>query len=352
MKIIKEDIDWAVAEKILSSEQGESLWNALLKRTSNQKGGFNFANVAYYLGAFIILCGMTWFMSLAWEQFGGKGLLFLACFYVFLFILAGKTLWFQQNLKVPGGLLFTVAVCMTPLVIYGLLTQLKLWPQQYDPENYNFYFVSDKSSLILIELGTALAGLVTLKFIKFPFLTAPITLALGLFSLDLTALLMFYRTGETWYSGDYLVSFWFGIVCLITAYFLDVKTSQTEEDYAFWLYLFGLMSFWISMTFMTNGSEGQLLIYFLINIGLMLFSVLLNRRVFIVFGGIGIAYYLYYLSYRVFQGSLLFPLALTVLGILVIYAGVQYQRNEEAIARWIVGSLPMSIRKLLPRRRC
>ncbi|WP_277989814.1 hypothetical protein [Phormidium pseudopriestleyi] len=40
-----------------------------------------------------------------------------------------------------------------------------------------------------------------------------------------------------------------------------------------------------------------------------------------------------------------------VLGLLMIYAGIQYQRNEEAIERLIVGNLPMSIRDILPRRR-
>ena len=179
---VKEDLDWAVSEGILSAEQGESLWNALQKRASNRPQ-FNFANVAYYFGAFIVLAGMTWFMSLAWEQFGEKGLLFLACLYAFLFVLAGKHLWFKQNLKIPGGFLFTIAVCMTPIAIFGILAQLNLEPTEYRLEAPQTYLLYQRVFSIIMALGTILAGLITLKFIKFPFLLAPITLA-GWFFLE------------------------------------------------------------------------------------------------------------------------------------------------------------------------
>lgn len=351
MKIVKQDIDSAVLEGILCAEQGESLWNALQKRTSNRPQ-FNFANVAYYFGAFIVLSGMSWFMTLAWEQFGGNGLLFLAFFYAFLFILAGKNLWFKQNSKVPGGLLFTIAVCMTPLAVFGLISQMELWPAPYINEASSTYFVREKGIFVWMELATILAGIITLKFIKFPFLMAPITVASGFLFIHLTPIIVLYTTGETWWSyPNPRAFFWFGLICLMVAYWVDVKTSRIEEDYAFWLYLFGLICFWSSMTYMSNGSPRQFFIYFLINLGLMLLSVLLHRRVFIVFGAIGIAYYLYYLFNIFFQDSLLFPLTMMVLGLLLIYAGIQYQRNEEAIERLIVGNLPMSVRDILPRRR-
>jgi hypothetical protein len=241
---------------------------------------------------------------------------------------------------------------MTPLAVLGLITQAESWLLQYVFDSQSSYFIQEKSSFILMELATILAGIITLRFIKFPFLMAPITLASGFLSIHLTAVIVFYTTGETWWSyQDYWVFFWFGLICLMVAYWVDVKTSRIEEDYAFWLYLFGLMSFWFSLTFMGVGYYWDPFIYLFINIGLILLSVLLHRRVFIVFGVLGVSYLLYDLSYRTFQGSLLFPLTIMVLGLLVIYAGIQYQRNEEAIERLIVGNLPMSLRDILPRRR-
>jgi hypothetical protein len=69
-----------------------------------------------------------------------------------------------------------------------------------------------------------------------------------------------------------------------------------------------------------------------------------------VFGALGVLGYLGYLSYRVFEDSLLFPVALTFLGILIIYAGVVYQRNAAALAVRLQTHLPEEIRALVPPR--
>jgi hypothetical protein len=347
MKIFKEDIDWVISQGILSSEQGETLWTALQQRARNRPQ-FNFANVAYYFGALIIISSMTWFMTLAWELFGGMGLFFLAASYALVFILAGKTLWFQQNLKIPGGLLFTIAVCMTPLGIYGLLKMLGLWPTEYGAGYIDYYHLINGHFLIM-ELATILAGLCALKFVKFPFLTAPIAFSLWFMSMDLTPVL-FGQNAWGW-NERLWVSFWFGLVCLIVAYWVDLKTTHIPEDYAFWLYLFGLLSFWFSMTLMGGGTEWDYFLYFLINLGLMFLSVLLRRRAFIVFGGMGVFGYFGHLAHSIFQDSLLFPFVVTVLGILIIYIGVQYQRHQETLERLILGWVPMSFRQVLPHRR-
>jgi uncharacterized protein (UPF0333 family) len=60
--------------------------------------------------------------------------------------------------------------------------------------------------------------------------------------------------------------------------------------------------------------------------------------------------YLGYLSYRVFEDSLMFPVALTLLGIAIIYVGVVYQRNAAAVAVALQSNLPEEIRALVPPR--
>lgn len=347
MKIFKEDVDWVVSRGIITPEQGEELWNALEERASNRPQ-FNAANVAYYFGALIVISGMTWFMNLTWEQFGGVGLFAIASLYALCFVLAGKTLWFQQNLRIPGGLLFTIAVCMTPLAIYGLQRTLDLWPQG-EPGAYHDYYVWITGSWFFMELGTILAGLIALKFVKFPFLTAPVAFSLWFMSMDLTPLL--FGKFNLFWNERLWVSFWFGLACLVVAYWVDIKTTRIAEDYAFWLYLFGLLTFWFGMTLMSDGTEWEYFLYFLINLSLMLLSVLLQRRVFIVFGVLGVFGYFGHLAYTIFAGSLLFPLALTVLGVLVIYSGIWYQRQRPTIERAILNAVPMSFRKLLPRKR-
>lgn len=345
MKLYKEDLQWAASQGLITPEQAEALWQALSDRGS-QRPRFDLANVAYYFGALIVISAMGWFMTLAWESFGGKGIFLIASIYALCFVLAGRTLWFKQNLKVPGGLLFTIAVCMTPLAIYGLQRWTGIWPQG-DPGAYQGYHIWVKGSWLLMELGTILAASVTLKFVKFPFLTAPIAFSLWYMSMDLTPLLF----GQTEYSWEQrlLFSMWFGIACLVIAYLVDIRNRRSQGDYAFWLYLFGLLSFWFSLSSMGNSDEFHRFLYCLINLGLMLLSVLLKRRVFMVFGAMGVFGYLSYLAYNVFKDSLLFPFALTVLGIAIIYLGVLYQRNSKFFERFLDRLLPESFKQLLPR---
>ncbi|MBI4402107.1 MAG: DUF2157 domain-containing protein [Nitrospirae bacterium] len=344
MKASKEDLEWAASEGLISSEQVEALWKALESR-STTRAHFDLPHVAYYFGALIVISSMGWFMTLAWERFGGGGIFLISVIYAVCFILAGQTLWYKENLKVPGGLLFTMAVCMTPLAIYGLERLTGIWPQG-DPGVYRGYHIWVKGSWFLIEVGTIIAGLIALKFVRFPFLTAPIAFSFWYMSMDLTPLL-FGKTDFSW-PESLLVSLWFGFAVLLVAYIID---RRTKEDYAFWLYLFGMLAFWGGLSLMESESEFNKFMYCLINVGLMILSVLLERGVFMVFGALGVFGYLGHLASKVFKDSLMFPFALSFLGIAIIYLGIKYQRNREFIERSMLGLMPESLRHLLPKER-
>lgn len=102
---------------------------------------------------------------------------------------------------------------------------------------------------------------------------------------------------------------------------------------------------------MESDSEWSKLLYCAINLGLMLVSVLLDRRAFILFGVAGVFLYLGDLAERLFEDSLLFPVALVALGLAVIYLGSRYQRNRQAVEAAIMGAMPAWLRRLLPRSR-
>ena len=59
-------------------------------------------------------------------------------------------------------------------------------------------------------------------------------------------------------------------------------------------------------------------------------SVLLQRRVFLVFGAFGCYAYTSYLAFRVFQGSLGFVFTLAFVGFVIILSTVAYQRFVRA----------------------
>lgn len=341
MQISRADLEWAVSRGVIGLEQVEPLWRALEERRTPRQS-FDLPHVAYYLGALIVISAMGWFMNDAWQRIGDGGLLVIAVAYGVIFAGAGWTLWNRPGLRVPGGLLVTVAVCLVPLAVYALERLTGFWPQGF-PGQYGQYHVLVKGSWILMELATIAAGVVALAFVRFPFLTAPLAVSLWYMSMDLTPL-WFGRTEYTW-SERLWVSLLFGLIMLVVAYLID---RRTREDFAFWGYLFGLAAFWGGLSLMKSQSELSRALYCAINVGLILLSVLLERRAFIVFGALGVSGYIGYLAYRVFRDSLLFPLVLTMIGIGVIFLGIQYQRHRLAIERTIQGYLPEGARRLLP----
>jgi Ca2+/Na+ antiporter len=101
---------------------------------------------------------------------------------------------------------------------------------------------------------------------------------------------------------------------------------------------------------MSSGSELGKFAYCMINVGMILVGALLGRRVFAVCGGLGVAGYLGYLAQRVFKDSLLFPFALSLIGLAIIALGVLWQRHEAEWSARLRNTLPKALRELLEAR--
>jgi hypothetical protein len=108
------------------------------------------------------------------------------------------------------------------------------------------------------------------------------------------------------------------------------------------------MAFWGGITATESSSEAAKVLYCLLNVGLLLLAIILMRRTYAVFGAIGISIYFGHLADVVFKDSLLFPFALSLIGIAVIAAGLFYHRKQEAIATWLAAHLPEAVLRLRP----
>lgn len=166
---------------------------------------------------------------------------------------------------------------------------------------------------------------------RLPFLVMPVAVTLWYMSMDLTPFL--FGTADASWELRKLVSLWFGLLMVLLAFWVDVRT-QDDRDYAFWLYLFGVVAFWCGLSLMRSDSEFNKFIYLCINLAMIFVGAALSRRVFAVFGGLGAAGYVGHLAYEVFRDSMLFPFVLTVIGLAVVALGVVWQRREAAISRF------------------
>jgi hypothetical protein len=216
------------------------------------------------------------------------------------FALSGHYLWYRKNLQTPCGLLIAIAVSMAPLAVYGVQDELGWWSASGNPGTVHDFYVWIKGSWIFMEMAAVIAGVVALRFYRFPFIVSIIAVALWFMSMDLTPWV--FGTDRLDYEMRRQVSVWFGLFIVITVWTVDYRGRG--GDFAFWLHLFGLMALWGGITAANSSSEAAKAVYCLFNAGLLLVAVVPVRRVYAVFGALGIAIYLGHLANVVLKDSL------------------------------------------------
>ncbi|MGD9543602.1 MAG: hypothetical protein AB7F41_12645 [Methylocystis sp.] len=309
----------------------------------SQAPRYDFVNLLWYAGALIVLGAMGMFSTTAFGLWGDKALLLTAIVYAVMFASAGAYLWRKRD-RTPGGLLIACAVGMAPLAIFAVQSMFDVSPAG-EARPYRDFYIWIKSSWLPMELGTIAAASIALIAFPFPFLVMIIAFSLWFMSMDLTPWLM----GVEEFSWDQraTVSMYFGLAILAAAWLVDLKRWR-DGDFAFWLHLFGLMAFWGGLTAQHSGDELGKALYCAINVALILLSLFLMRRAYAVFGAIGVTTYLGYLASSVFKDSILFPFALSGIGVLLIVFGLLFHRYGAAIGEAIGELLPAHLRGLRP----
>jgi hypothetical protein len=317
---------------------------ATVATDADEKPRFDVTHVLWYAGALLVMAAMGMFSTTAFAAMGGIALAVTGLVYAFVFIRVGNHLWLK-GLHTPGGLAIAVAVSMAPLVIYGMQDAFHLWATPDDPGKYRNFFEYVRGGWVIMEAGTVVAALIALRFWPFPFIVFVASFALWYMSMDLAA----WFVGNSWddFETRRDVSLVFGCVMILVAWFVDLRQWK-GGDFAFWLHLFGVMCFWGGLTFHNSDNNFAKAIYCLINIALIFLGVFLGRRLYAVFGTIGIMLYLGDLSWRVFDNVLLFSFALSLMGAAIIWLGLILHRNEPRLAAWLLRSLPPGASALRP----
>lgn len=342
MKISRDLLNQAVKEKIIDAKQAESLF-AFLKTKSYDSLSFSLTNIIYYFGGLLAIGAMTLFMNLGWEMFGGWGI-FVLCILYSIIGLGFTSKLQKKNLTVPAGICATFVVCLTPLTIYGLQLAMGWWPAS---TVYRDYHRLIEWHWIVMELGTLAMGVILIWIYRYPFMVMPIAVTLWYMSMDIAAMI----GQEAYYNYELrsLVSMYFGLVTILIALWVDLRASASK-DFAFWLYIFGVIAFWGGLSSQHSDTELSKFIYFLINLLMIIVGVMLVRKVFVVFGALGAVFYVGYLAWNVFADSAFFPVILTVIGGIIIYLGTLWQKNAERFTHVVQSILPKTIQDKLNQR--
>ncbi|MGL4240523.1 MAG: hypothetical protein ACRCTI_05355, partial [Beijerinckiaceae bacterium] len=299
----------------------------------------------WYLGALIVMGAMTMFSTLAFGMMGPSALLATAVAYGVGLTVAGHHLWHNRGLRTPGGLLITAAVAMVPLAIWSIQDLLGWWAGMDRPGAYRSFYVYIKGGWLLMEIGTLAACLVALRFYRFPFILFVAAVMIWFMSMDVADIL---KGAAPWASLDIRrqVSMAFGLVMIPVAWAVDIR--RKDADFGFWLHLVGALTFWGGLSLASSSGEAGKFAYFLICLAMIGFGVFLSRRVYAVFGGIGVMIYAGHLAWKVFDNVLIFPFVMSAIGIGVIWLGIRYHRNADRIQAWFDTRLPEALKRLRP----
>jgi hypothetical protein len=345
LEISPRDLDRAAQAGLLNGDQARALWGFLAAHAPQHASApeaprFSFGHTLYYFGGLIAIAAMSLFMTLTWDALGPWGICALALLYAAACWAVAETLH-ARGLAIPAGLLAALAVCLVPLVTWSAQNALGLWPEvsgAISGERLSQYHQWIDARWLTLEIATLVMGALALWRMPLPFLVMPVAVTLWYMSMDLSR---WGQTGDIDFDHARRVSIAFGIAMCVVAGALDLyRLRRGTRDFATWLYLFGALTAWGAITLSYSESEMAKLVYGLFNAGLVLFGAVIGRRVFTVLGAIGVAVYLGYLAFELFQDSLLFPLALSAIGLGLVGLGIWWQKHEAALLRGLSSLLP------------
>ena len=212
------------------------------------------------------------------------------CFVYFINVYLFSVLFIFANLFLPFVRLCSVSTGLVPFAVYGIQRALNLWPKE-DPGLFQDFRNYVRPGWVVMEVATIVVGLGYLQVVRFPFLLAPVAFCLWFLSMDLAPFF------PEWYKGwrgifevRRQLSVAFGVGMIVTGFVME-SLLGSYPDFGFWIYLFGLIAFWCSVTLDFPDCDIHGSIYLLINVGLSFIGSHLDHTTFHVFGIMGVIMY-------------------------------------------------------------
>jgi hypothetical protein len=285
--------------------------------------GFNAITVAYSLGALLVVFALLWFLVERWKELGPFGILVVALLYAAAFAGVG-TLLRRRGFDIAGGLSIVLAVAMTPVWVWAILRLTGEIPERGNwGDALSRYAPYLASRYIVLDLATIGVALAALRRVNFSVLGAPIAVALVALLLHLGQALGDPRL--SWYIGPYYTCV---VACAMIAIGYAAERRQPPgEDYAFWVYLAGLVTLFVGYFEVWPYIGRWRHALPLVAAALVTASLYLRRRTLLVAGGVVAFGYLGYLAFDVFRRVVALPITLATLGLLVIVSTVWMQRR-------------------------
>jgi len=293
------------------------------------------ATIAYYFGGFIILLAYTIFMGSRWDSLEATAQTIVTV--ATIAVLGGVGAYLrEQKFVLAGDILIFAATGLFPVLIYCVQQLFGLWPDSSIP--YRGYYREILPLWIVIEVLTIWVAVVVWYLSRFPLHTLLISFWAWFFAIDFVQWVS-NDTSRRWSTDEQVMSVLIGLALILIGIILQKRRKDRDS---FWFYLFGHILFLCHLATLTFDQGGWLsLIFIAVYLLFVVGSVWLQRRVFLVFGAIGIYGYVCYFAFTLL-GVLGFTFGLALVGLLIIFSAVWYQRYakdwlESRLASYQIG---------------
>lgn len=341
MALGRDELDRAVEDGLLTRAQADALWARADDREppSKRAAAPDHLRAALAVGAGLVAAGVgAWLLVLASEQLGGAGAAAVALAEA-VALAVGARLLERRGLPGPGGVLAGLAVALVPVAVRGVQAYLGLVGGAVAPPATLGEFLAGPD--FPPALAGVLAAILALRLFEGPVLAAVAVAALWGAAM-VAAPVVF---GPAPLPGQRaLLSAVVGLAAFACGVAVD---GRTRRDHAYWLYLAGLVAFWGGLTTHHAASGASLLLGAVVNVALVFTSIALRRRVFAVFGGIGVAGVLGHCA-DLWLADPVVPFAFAAIAAGVVAAAVAYDRLAPLWERALPPRLPATIRRMLP----
>lgn len=340
MQISKPLLQRAVREKIISQDQANQLWGFFEKDASTQVG-FNIINLLFYLGGFIAICSVTILFSPYITTLGIWWIISILMIYLMGAFLLSQY-FIKQGLEVPAALCLIFIIGISPLL---MSTILNLFHHQSDIFSFISVFNENK---IFIELFTFTVAALLFYRYGFSILLMPLCILSWYLFCDLPK--QFFPSTDI-FQEFFHGSLLFGLLSLVLGLGIDLKTKG-QSDYSFWLYFFGANAFWLGLTsLLSNDHEWTWILFLGFNLLLLVSSVVLYQKIFIILGSLGSLIFMGHLTYVLFEklniNWVFASFLLTMIGLLIIRLGIFIQKNSHQLIKNVFEKLPKNIQELI-----
>lgn len=324
------DIDRWAEEGLISRKQAQSILRAeglaesgSISTNAQAGSGLNVITLFSYFGAFLALTGFGLFISINWGDFTDAEQIALLLPVTVGLLAVGYYLRSGAEYRLGGNLLFLVGTALVPITVFAIGSALG------SGEGEDFFDNDDIPGATVLVAVSLLLTTVLVFVTRVPQASlVPAGLLVALAAVTAAWVFAPEDENEIWSATLSASAVVIGLSVALS--------MMSKREYGLWTSLAGHATFFLAATALfcfVHWTPASGAAYLAIYVGILLLSIPLQNRVFLVAGVAGVYTFVFRLTAEEASGPAL-PLAFAAIGVSLIVVAMLYQRARQ---QWSIG---------------